>query len=130
MPPKVRITKEEIIKTALDLVRQSGAEAINARAIANALLCSTQPIFSNFATMEALQSAVLRKAYDYYLSFLKREVEGGAYPQYKAMGMAYVRFAKEERELFRLLFMRDRTGEDRSSSPDFEQSVQMIMQAN
>ena len=44
--------------------------------------------------------------------------------------MAYVRFAKEERELFRLLFMRDRTGEDLSPPPDFKESVDMIAAAN
>ena len=44
--------------------------------------------------------------------------------------MAYVRFAREERELFKLLFMRDRTGEAPSSSPDFESSVEIIMNAN
>ena len=55
MPPKVKITKEDIIKTATQLVRESGEDAINARAIASALGCSTQPIFSNFATMEQLQ---------------------------------------------------------------------------
>ena len=54
MPPKVKITKEDIIRTAVDLVRQRGIDAINARAIATALSCSTQPIFSNFATMDEL----------------------------------------------------------------------------
>ena len=44
--------------------------------------------------------------------------------------MAYVRFAKEERELFKLLFMRDRTGEDLSPSPDFEESARLIAEAN
>ena len=44
--------------------------------------------------------------------------------------MAYIRFAKEEKELFKLLFMRDRTDEEIATSPDFEESVQMIMQAN
>jgi hypothetical protein len=44
MPPKVKITKEEIIQTALFLVRENGEQAINARAIATALHCSTQPI--------------------------------------------------------------------------------------
>ena len=52
------------------------------------------------------------------------------YPQYKAFGMAYIRFAKEEQELFRLLYMRDRRGEDLSPSSDFEQAVQMLMHAN
>ena len=130
MPPKVKITKEEIIQTALFLVRENGEQAINARAIATALHCSTQPIFSNFATMKELQNAVLQAAYERYLSFLKNEVEEGKYPPYKAFGMAYIRFGKEEKQLFRLLFMRDRTGEDLSPSIDFEESVQMIASAN
>jgi hypothetical protein len=60
----------------------------------------------------------------------KQEAESGAYPRYKAFGMAYIRFAKEEKELFKLLFMRDRTEENISSAPDFEESVQLIMQIN
>ena len=130
MPPKVRITKEDIIETALELCRKSGASSVNARSIATSLSCSTQPVFSNFATMEELQHAVLSAAYERYLGFLQKEVESGKYPQYKSFGMAYIRFAKEEKELFKLLFMRDRTGEDTSMSLDFEQSVQMIMKAN
>ena len=130
MPPKARITKDDIIQTALDLLRENGDTAINARSIAAALNCSTQPIFSNFATMDELQNAVLKAAYDLYYDFLKREVESGKYPKYKSFGMAYIRFANEERELFKLLFMRDRTGEDMSPSSDFEESVQMIMNAN
>lgn len=38
-------------------------------------------------------------------------MNSGKYPVYKASGMAYIQFAKEERELFKLLYMRDRTGE-------------------
>ena len=130
MPPKVKITKEDIINTAVEIVRTSGEQSINARSIAASLNCSTQPIFSNFVTMEELQSAVISNAYERYLGFIDREVKSEKYPKYKAFGMAYVRFAKEEKELFKLLFMRDRTREDLSSSPDFEESVQMIMSAN
>jgi AcrR family transcriptional regulator len=130
MPPKVRITKEEIIGTCLSLVRENGADALNARSIAAALGCSTQPIFSNFSSMEELQEEVCAAAYTHYADFLKREAESGRYPRYKAFGMAYIRFAAEERELFKLLFMRDRTGEEISVSPDFEESVRMIAEAN
>lgn len=130
MPPKVRITKEDIIKTSVNLVRVSGADSINARAIALSLKCSTQPIFSNFTSMEELEEATIKAAYEIYLSYIQNEVESGKYPKYKSFGMAYIRFAKEEKELFKLLFMRDRTGEDMSLSPDFEESVQMIMKAN
>lgn len=130
MPPKVKITKEGIIHTALDIVRESGAEALNARAVAAKLGCSTQPVFSNFSNMEELLSAVIGAAYELYLGFLKSEAEKDEYPRYKAFGMAYIRFATEEKELFKLLFMRDRRGESNGSSPDFEESVKMLMQNN
>ena len=127
MPPKVKTTKDEIVSTALSLVRECGAEAINARSIASSLGCSTQPVFSNFASMNELREAVISSAYAMYLDFIKSEEASEKYPKYKAFGMAYVRFAKEEKELFKLLFMRDRRGEDLSPSPDFEASVEMIM---
>ena len=112
MPPKVRVTTEDIIHTAMDIVRTSGAEALNARAVAAVLGCSTQPIFSNFATMEDLRAAVVEAADTLYQEYVRRETESGEYPPYKAGGMAYIRFAKEEKELFKLLYMRDRAGED------------------
>lgn len=130
MPPKIKITKEDVVTTALELVRANGEQAINARAVAASLGCSTQPVFSNFTTMDELRDAVIVAAYERYLDFLKTEAERGEYPRYKAFGMAYIRFAKEEKELFKLLFMRDRTGEDLSPSPDFEESVQMMMEAS
>ncbi len=130
MPPKVKITKQDIVSTALSLVRRDGAQAINARAVAAALHCSTQPVFSNFRTMEELQQATAKAAYDIYLDFLEREEKSGKYPPYKSFGMAYIRFAKEEKELFKLLFMCDRSRSDPSPSPDFEWSVQLIMQTN
>lgn len=129
MPPKIKITKEEIVTTALELVRSSGEQAINARAIAAHLNCSTQPVFSNFETMDHLRQAVIAAAYERYLGFIKQEVDSDKYPRYKAFGMAYIRFAGEEQELFKLLFMRDRTGEDLSPSLDFEESARMIKES-
>ena len=38
-------------------------------------------------------------------------MESGKYPLYKSTGMAYIRLAREEKELFSLLFMRNRRGE-------------------
>lgn len=111
MPPKVKVTREAIVNTAVEIVRQQGAEALNARAIAAILECSTQPIFSNFATMQELRLAVVAEVDALYQEYVCREMESGAYPPYKAGGMAYIRFAKEEKELFRLLYMCDRTGE-------------------
>ena len=130
MAPKIKVTKKDIIETTLNLIRKDGEGAINARSIAASLGCSTQPVFSNFSTMEELRESAIVAAYEIYTDFIKREVESGRYPQYKSFGMAYVRFAEEEKELFKLLFMRDRTGEAMTVSPDFEESVQMIIKAN
>ena len=111
MPPKIKITKDDIIRTALEVVRKDGPQALNARTIASALHCSTQPVFSNFDTMEELHIAVVTAAETLCMQYIDREVSAALYPPYKASGMAYIRFAKEEKELFRLLYMRDRTAE-------------------
>ncbi|MBR2466468.1 MAG: TetR/AcrR family transcriptional regulator [Clostridia bacterium] len=105
MPPKARLTKTEIVSAALDIVRESGESALNARSLAGKLSCSTQPIFSNFENMDELKEEVERAAYGLYLEYTEREIASGEYPYYKSTGMAYIRFAKDEPELFRLLFM-------------------------
>lgn len=130
MPPRVKINKEKIIETALEMIRKNGESVINARSIASALGCSTQPIFSNFESMEELNGAVIAASYELYFGFLKREAESGKYPEYKSFGMAYIRFAKEEKELFKLLFMRDREGRRLEPTLDFDASIEMIMKAN
>lgn len=111
MPPKVKTTKEAIVAAAVEIVRSEGAQALNARTVAAKLGCSTQPVFSNFATMEQLRLAVVEQADALCQKYMQQEISSGAYPAYKATGMAYIRFAKEETELFRLLYMRDRSAE-------------------
>lgn len=130
MPPKTRITKADIINTAVDIVRKNGETALNARNIAAALNCSTQPVFSNFATMDDLRLAVVEAADALCGEYMKREVESGEYPPYKANGMAYIRFAKEEKELFKLLYMRDRTNEVIPDETDTGSQMESIVQKN
>lgn len=127
MPPKVKVTREAIVNTAVEIVRKQGAEALNARAIAAILKCSTQPIFSNFATMQELRLAVVAEADKMCSDYICREVESGIYPPYKASGMAYIRFAKEETELFKLLYMRDRAGENVPKELEFGQQMEDIV---
>ena len=111
MPPKVRITKEQFISAGLDIVRTGGPEALNARAVAARLGCSTQPVFSNYAAMEDLQRDVLAAAEGLFRESLGQAMDRADIPPYKAMGMGYIAFARREPVLYRWLFMRDRTGE-------------------
>ena len=112
MPPKSKVTKEQIITAALELVQECGADSLNARGVAARLGTSTQPIFSHFHSMEDLKEQVIHSANSMYQIYVHQEMSSGKYPPYKSSGMAYIRFAREERELFKLLFMRDRTGEE------------------
>lgn len=129
MPPKPKITGEGIISAALDIVRVQGMEALNARAIAKKLGCSTQPIFSRYATMDRLKRDVIRAASELYDKHTAHAMESSEYPPYKASGMAYISFAKEERELFRLLFMRDRRGEETDNGGDIEGLIALISES-
>lgn len=130
MPPKVRITREDIVRTAVEIVRQQGAELLNARTVAAALNCSTQPVFSNFASMDELRLAVADAAEGVYRDFASQETASGRYPPYKASGMAYIRFAKEEKNLFRLLFMRNRTEEIVPDTTTLGDEMETMVQGN
>ena len=128
MPPKVKVTKEDIIQAAVDIVRAHGDQALNARTVASALNCSTQPVFSNFSTMEQLRFAVVKKADALCNAYIQQEIENGEYPAYKASGMAYIRFAKEEKALFKLLYMRDRSGEAFSQGVELTKKMETIVE--
>ena len=130
MPPKIRITKEEIVSAAVKLVQKSGAENLNARTLALALNCSTQPIFSNFASMEELRLAVVEAADSLCGNYIEKEIKRGVYPPYKASGMAYIGFAKEEKELFKLLYMRNRSEETVEPSSTLNDKMAALVQGN
>lgn len=112
MPPKAKITKEDIITASVDIVRENGADGLNARLIAKKLNCSTQPIFSNYSSMEELKYDVIKSADKLHTEYLENVMKNSHGQEYKASGIAYIKFAKEEKELFKLLFMRDRSKEE------------------
>ena len=118
MPPKNRFTREEILDAALELVRAQGIDALSARSLAEALGSSPKPIFGYFSGMEELRRAVLCAANECYQRFLHEKMAEGRFPPDKASGMAYILFAREERELFKLLFMRDRSREREEDKPN------------
>lgn len=53
-------------------------------AVAAALGCSTQPIFSNYSSMGALQHDVLAAGYAEYNRWIEQQMKEGRYPPYKA----------------------------------------------
>ena len=128
MPPKCKFSKEEIVKAALDMTREKGIDSVTARALGARLGSSSRPIFSLFQSMQEVQEEVMKSADTMYQDYLKRGMSSGEYPVYKASGMAYIRFAKEEKELFKLLFMRDRTGEQIKEDESIRPIIRLIME--
>lgn len=127
MPPRIKVTREDILTAAFELVRKEGAEALSTRALAKRLDCSTQPIFSNFPNMETLRKLVLEKAYELYVERTFSSMQSGRYPPYKASGMAYIEFAVEEPELFKMLYMRDRAGQEKNDDTAESERIIAVM---
>ncbi len=103
MPPRGKIQREAILKTSLEIVRENGIEKLNARTLAKRLNCSTQPIFYQFKNMEELKSAVFESALEIFRTYML-EIPKDSY-RYKEMGKNYIKFAKNEPQLFQLIFM-------------------------
>lgn len=108
MPPKIRVTKEDIMEKAVEIVRKQGMEKLNARSLANELECSVQPVFRAFSSMGELKQAVFQYIADYYQQFLRDSISQE--DNLVGLEMAYIRFASEEKNFFRLLHMSDRLG--------------------
>ncbi len=103
MPPKAKITKEMIVDTAFEIVQKEGVDKVTARSISEQLKCSTQPVLYYFSTVEDIKKMVYIKADEYHANYiLNTEIDYGN--PMLAIGMNYIKFAIEERNLFRFLF--------------------------
>lgn len=103
MPPKAKFTKEEIIAAALKITREQGIGAVTARELGARLGSSARPVFTVFSSMEEVAEEVVRAAKVCYKKYIDRGLAEEV--PFKGVGMQYIRFAKEETELFKLLFM-------------------------
>lgn len=103
MPPKTKITREMIVDAAFEISRETGAENINARTVANKLNCSTQPVMYHFATIKDLKKAAYEKADQFHTDYLMN-ICGIHKSIMLEIGLNYIRFAINEPNLFRFLF--------------------------
>ena len=107
MPPKPKITKDMILTAVLNITRETGFEAVNARSIAGKLQCSTRPIFTCYENMEELKAEFLDFAFEYYNRYVEEYKKCKNIESYLLFPLSYIEFAKEETNLFRLLFISD-----------------------
>lgn len=104
MPPKPELTRDKIAAAAFELTRIKGMEALTARSVAQALGCSTQPIYSLYGGVEELKSSVYEMAAGYMKNRMLEPRDKHHSPALNlAIGFLY--FAQEEKELFRTLYL-------------------------
>ncbi len=99
MPPKAKITKKMVTEAGLKIVRTEGYEALNVRRVAAELDCSTQPVMYHYKTVDELKADVYAAADELHTEYIMSAAGKKA-----SMGLAYIRFAYEEKHLFRFLF--------------------------
>ena len=102
MPPKTMFTREMFIEAAFKVVRKEGIGKLSARTLARELNCSTMPIYSYLRSMKNLKDDLRKKAVDLLLEYQNTSRSG--MPFYD-MGLGYVLFARNEKNLFRFLFI-------------------------
>lgn len=114
MPPTVRFTRDAVLHAACQLMRREGMEALNARAIAKELGGSTQPIFRLFTNMEDLHRELILYVSRQFQAHAEADMAQSDSP-YIQLCTTYLLYGRDEPELFKLLFMRDRVSEGQYS---------------
>lgn len=128
MAARKQITKEQILATALEMVRADGMDSINARSLAKKLNCSTQPIYLSFSSIGQLKEAVVIEIWNVFTSYLNTAIPTTPNNPYSGFGVGYRQFARKEKEFFKFLFLQgNNPSQNDVASPYFQKSIELIM---
>lgn len=107
LPAARKVSKNEIVDAAIAVLRDDGFSAINARSVARKLGCSTQPIYFSFRNMDELKAALTERAIQMHTQRVRDSlrIHEGSDSRYSSYGMGFVKFAAEEKQLFRWLYL-------------------------
>lgn len=103
MPRKALLTREAVIAATLKLARKGGLEAVTARALSGALGCSLSPLFTVFDSMDEIRTETRECARRSFAKYVEDSVE--ADEPFKEYGMRIIRFAAQEPDLFKIVFL-------------------------
>lgn len=108
MPSSPRIPKEIILEYALKMLIREGYAAINIKALAKEIGCSTQPISWHFGNMDGLRKELAEYAMAYAARRMHSDAEG--MEAFVHIGIAYLDMAFDEPNLFQYLNMHNDSG--------------------
>ena len=106
-PSRASSTETSILEAARDLLAQGGIDALSMRAVAARVGVSATAIYNYFENKQALVQSVISSGFERFDGYLREAVADrppGSAERLEALGEAYIRFALENREYFRVLF--------------------------
>ncbi len=104
MSKEVRITKDMILEAAFDIAREKGLEEVSNRSIAKRLECSIRPIYYQFNNSDELKKELYNRIEKYFYKHIMDNMIDNI-PYYRQVGINYIKFAREEKNFFKILFM-------------------------
>ena len=108
---QIKISKEKILQAAFDIAKEKGIEYVSNREIAKYLSSSIRPIYYQFKNSGELISQLYKKIEKYFCDYITNNLND-TIPKYKQTGINYIKFAKNEKSLFKVLFMSKIKSED------------------
>ena len=102
MPRKNLFTRDMFINAAFRSSGRRATTSFSARSLARELGCSTMPVYSYLKSMKTLVNDLEEKAVDLMVTYQTTSSTGQPFLD---MGHGYVLFARNEKNLFRFLFM-------------------------
>jgi len=128
MPPKTKITAAMIIEAAFEIIREQGLGNMTARTIAEKLGCSTQPVLYHFKSIEEIKRAVYERADAFHSEYISVIGEDDENPMI-TIGLQYIRFAVNEKNLFHFLFQSNGlTEKNMMEAPEMESVLNVFQQ--
>jgi len=103
MPRQPRFSKEDIVAAGLRIVRTDGYDAVSARALGKELGTSSSPMFTMFKDMNEVMGAIWAAAEQSFIDHMEGVTE--FFPAFKEFGMRLVSYAKNESNLFQMMFL-------------------------
>lgn len=106
MANKTKITREMILDAAFSIARFEGIDYVSNRSIAKKLNSSIRPIYYQFKNTEELKIELGKKIDTFFYDYLLNN-KIDSIPLYKQIGINYIKFSRDEKNLFKILFMSD-----------------------
>ncbi len=124
-------TEARIVETARSLVAEGGADACSMRAVAEGSGVTAAAIYKHFRDKTALVEHLVGLSFESFERSLLEAIAPlpvGSFARLAALGEAYIRFASEHEEEFKVLFMPLRGGPKKLSEVPGEGGYPILRQ--